>query len=450
MSIPSPTQAHILALQCDKQGIIQCVLQDTLAITNQTTPGRLWVSLLASNSLTNALDFFQTILQDQHTSKWEFDILAGETAKTAQFTGFCTTENVFIFSTIPLYNPKQHGKEKEESAFPENQPIFLKTASEQEAAFYDELTKINNELITTQRELTRKNIEFEKQKLLVQRILDASPDILYLYDLGTQKCAFFNQNIKTILGLMPTEPQPGKINLLNLPVHPEDSPVVTAHLEQLSTSGTTQVSGIDYRVQNKENQWRWINCRDTIFERDPQGIPITILGIARDITDRKIAFEKIEVMSSHDSLTGLYNRAYFENTMGQLENSDQYPISLIIIDINDLKKVNDTLGHITGDELLKRTAVLLREIFRSNDVIVRLGGDEFAIILSKTPASTEAVFSSRIKKYLNDYNQNNKDLPIHFAAGFATAENKNCFNNLFKQADQRMYTNKMAYKKISE
>ena len=249
---------------------------------------------------------------------------------------------------------------------------------------------------------------------------------------------------------MPSEPEPGKTYLLNLPVHPEDLLVVSAHMERFATARDEQLFDIEYRVQNAEKQWRWINSRETVFKRDSYGTPIKILGIAQDITARKIAFERIEIMSSHDSLTGLFNRSYFENEMSLLENSDQYPISLMMIDINELKKVNDSLGHTAGDALLKRTAGLLRDIFRSNDILVRLGGDEFAVIMPKTPASTEPVFNSRITRYLNAYNQDDKNLPISFAAGFATAEDKSCFKSLLKQADQQMYADKLAYKERSK
>jgi two-component system chemotaxis sensor kinase CheA len=103
-------------------------------------------------------------------------------------------------------------------------------------------------------------------------------------------------------------------------------------------------------------------------------------GLIRDVSERRETIDKLEYMSMHDSLTGLYNRSYFEEEMRRLENSRRNPVALILFDVDGLKLVNDTLGHDKGDQLLLQSARIIGECFRKEDVAARVGGDEFAAI----------------------------------------------------------------------
>jgi diguanylate cyclase (GGDEF)-like protein len=95
--------------------------------------------------------------------------------------------------------------------------------------------------------------------------------------------------------------------------------------------------------------------------------------VARDITERKKAEEHIRYVSFHDSVTGLYNRAYFEEEIQRLDTGRSLPVSFIIGDLNNLKLVNDTFGHNEGDLLLKTIAEILRKTCRNEDIIARWG-----------------------------------------------------------------------------
>jgi diguanylate cyclase (GGDEF)-like protein/PAS domain S-box-containing protein len=172
-------------------------------------------------------------------------------------------------------------------------------------------------------------------------------------------------------------------------------------------------------------------------------------GIVRDITDRKKTEKKLRHLSFHDSLTGLYNRAYFQEELERLDNKRQLPLSYIIGDINGLKLVNDALGHHAGDELLITVANLLKEFFRAEDVVARWGGDEFSVILPKTPISTVEQIIERVKKACSK-KYSIKNLPISVSFGiFTRLDETLSVETALKLAETNMYKNKLLEKRSS-
>ena len=99
-----------------------------------------------------------------------------------------------------------------------------------------------------------------------------------------------------------------------------------------------------------------------------------IMGLAKDITERKLAEEKIKYLSFHDELTGLYNRAFLNEELKRIDTSRQLPLSIIMIDVNGLKLVNDVYGHEAGDKMLIDTAEIIKKSCRSEDIVGRWGG----------------------------------------------------------------------------
>ena len=144
--------------------------------------------------------------------------------------------------------------------------------------------------------------------------------------------------------------------------------------------------------------------------------------------------------STHDELTGLYNRLFFDTEFTRLSKSRLFPISVIIAAINDLDNVNKTSGLKAGDRLVINIAVLFTNVFRQEDIISRYNEDEFAILL---PSSDEAIIEiilKRIDKQVDQFNKNHKEMPINISIGTATAQKgdslKNCLKKAKKIADQ--------------
>jgi diguanylate cyclase (GGDEF)-like protein len=166
----------------------------------------------------------------------------------------------------------------------------------------------------------------------------------------------------------------------------------------------------------------------------------------RDITERKYYEERLQHLSLHDQLTGLYNRSYFESELNRLNKSREYPITILFADLDNLKLINDSMGHNTGDKLLKYCTAVLRRSLRGSDILARIGGDEFAAILPRTSKKAGEEIVSRISLQLEHYNQKKrKNQPfLSISLGLATAEDAGeSLLETVKEADDLMYRDKL-------
>lgn len=175
-----------------------------------------------------------------------------------------------------------------------------------------------------------------------------------------------------------------------------------------------------------------------------QGGYVVCTGL--DITNRKRIEEEIRYMSFHDSLTGLYNRLYFEEELNRLDTARQLPLSIIVGDVNGLKLINDAFGHEAGDQLIQAAAEVLKRTCRTDDIIARIGGDEFGILLPGTPEESALEIATRIREKSRDIVH--EPIQVSIAVGVAAKrEPQEDIRAVFKAADDRMYKNKLVESK---
>ncbi len=174
---------------------------------------------------------------------------------------------------------------------------------------------------------------------------------------------------------------------------------------------------------------------------------IASLIISASMAKLSATQKSLSHLSTHDTLTGLYNRLFFEAEFKRLEKSRLFPISIIMADIDGLKNINDTFGHRTGDQVLINVADLFSEVFRQEDIISRFGGDEFVILLPGTGAPIAKKTVKRIKKQVSAYNRKHMDLPINISMGISTANQGESLKGHLKNADKLMYREKQKRKR---
>lgn len=176
--------------------------------------------------------------------------------------------------------------------------------------------------------------------------------------------------------------------------------------------------------------------------RDRNGSVTGVVVVLTDITDRVRAEEQVRYLSFHDKLTGLYNRAYFEEELKRIDTGRQLPVSLIMGDVNGLKLVNDAFGHQRGDELLVQISRILRFCCRKEDVIARWGGDEFVIVLPRTSRGVAEQVCSRIRRVCSETEEDPVQPSI--ALGFDTKEEPGQdIREVLGAAEDRMYRKKL-------
>ena len=198
--------------------------------------------------------------------------------------------------------------------------------------------------------------------------------------------------------------------------------------------------------------WGVANQKGALFNREVFYYPtflfvlstmwVTSLILSSYITRYQKTQNSLSDLSNRDKLTNLYNRLFFDTELERLDKSRQFPISIIMSDMDNLKEVNDTFGHSTGDQLLKDVALLLSLSFRLEDIIARIGGDEFVVLLPTTDAPGVKIIIERMKNRIGAYNIKHSNLPIHISLGVSTAELGDSLHSHLKTADDLMYADK--------
>jgi diguanylate cyclase (GGDEF)-like protein/PAS domain S-box-containing protein len=197
------------------------------------------------------------------------------------------------------------------------------------------------------------------------------------------------------------------------------------------------------QITNRRKDGRTYPEEQTITPlRNKLGKITHFIAVKWDISERKQAEEELRLLSIHDSLTGLYNRNFFMEEMARLERGRDFPVSIVMADLDGLKHVNVREGHAAGDSLLNHAAEVLTLAFRAGDVVARIGGDEFAVLLPGTDAVVAKQLLQRMQQIIQEYQTDHPEIQLSLSLGVGTSADPAPLADTLKIADANMYREK--------
>lgn len=290
------------------------------------------------------------------------------------------------------------------------------------------------------RSMERTNESLERNEERWQLALRGNKDGIWDWNL-VSGAVFLSDRSREIFGFS-TEDVAVSREKLMAGIHPEDLPAVQHKIEE-HLQGLSEDYEVEYRWRFVGGAEKWVLDRGQALWNQ-EGKPVRMAGSHTDITERKLMEDKLIFFSMHDALTGLYNRAYFEEELQRLNDGRYAPVGVIVCDVDGLKLFNDSFGHNVGDRLLKAAADALSKSFRTGDVIARVGGDEFAVILPRVSREIVDKACARLQAAIEQVNANNSDFLLSISVGVAISEGDTVnLHRLLSEADNKMYKEKL-------
>lgn len=281
------------------------------------------------------------------------------------------------------------------------------------------------------------NEELLLQKAYFQQLFENSPEGIVMLD-NKDRIVMFNRAFETMFGYSFEDVKNCYLNELIVPEAFYDEGEKIS--QSVQEGKTVRLEAVRMRKDGTLIQVAILGY--PIYYNDLQ---VGIYGIYTDISQRKNAEEKLRYMSMHDSLTGLYNRSFFEEKIKYFQENPCHKLGIIVCDIDVLKIVNDTMGHDKGDEMLLVTSNIIKSCLSPCDFTARIGGDEFVVILPHKDSLEVENFIEMIRANISEYNRKLNSLPINVSMGYAVSEIKapKNINDLFREADNNMYRDKI-------
>lgn len=301
-----------------------------------------------------------------------------------------------------------------------------------------------NEIKAANTELEKSNIlfrelsqEFERKQVLLKSLINSIPDLIFYKDTDSAYLGC-NEAFEAFVG-KPEREIVGKTDF-DLFFREEAQMFRNMDIEMMKTHIPRKNEEI---VLYPDGSQVYLETLKTPYYDFPHNI-IGLIGISRDITERKKREEEIEYLSYHDVLTGLYNRTFYSEQRKRLDTNEFYPLSVISGDVNGLKLINDAFGHTEGDKVLTEIANILKKYIKSGDITARVGGDEFSILLPNTSAQTVRSIADSIRlECVRRRNQKNM-FYLDIALGYATKEHEGeSFDETMILAEDLMYRHKL-------
>ena len=307
------------------------------------------------------------------------------------------------------------------------------------------------------KELNKAVVEFknlDNEKEICQKTVETAENVLDFYfcnvrlverDMLINKAVSSKANVEL-------DPRPISENSISSKTYREGKSIMVDNVKNSSEAApvsSSYMSGMSIPIGNY-GVFQAISTEPEAYTKEDLELAELMVSHTAAALERVHYQEDLKYKSFHDSLTDLYNRRFFEEEMQRLDTKRQLPLSIIMADINGLKIINDSYGHEKGDEVLVKTAEILIESLRQEDILARQGGDEFAVLLPNTNSEQVNKIIKRIKNEVILENKGIK-IPISIAIGSATKEDPDQnINTILQKADDNMYQNKLSESKSSK
>ena len=230
------------------------------------------------------------------------------------------------------------------------------------------------------RELAERTQELEADRF--RSMIEHGPAVSYIDATDDNASTIYiSRQVEELLGYSPQEWIEDPELWPNL-LHPDDRSRAVAENERHNETG--EPFRMEYRMFHRDGQVVWVHDEATVV-RDERGVPRFSHGVMMDISDRKRGEENVAFLAYHDELTGLPSRSMFDELLElSLSRARRHDgaVAVIAVDIDDFRLVNDSLGHVNGDEILRMVADRLREASRETDLVARRGGDQFLLLIA--------------------------------------------------------------------
>ena len=271
----------------------------------------------------------------------------------------------------------------------------------------------------------------------IQSLVDNAQDLLFRFQaIEPIKLEYINPAIEKIIGFSPSEFYANPTLFIQR-VYPEDRPLLDLYLKNPSALDKP----LAIRMVRKDNTIIWMEHKYVpVYNRRKKIIAVE--GIARDITERKKAEEQIRYISFKDPLTGLYNRAFFEEEIARENFPENHPIGIILGDVNEIHLVNERFSYQEGDRILIDTANILKRFSRNQDILARWDEDEFILFTPQVDNEYLQTTVESIQKELLNIETNPMQVSIAF--GYALKENQDqSIGEVIEKAEGWMYWKKL-------
>ena len=274
-------------------------------------------------------------------------------------------------------------------------------------------------------------------------LAEGVPSVAYVYEPGINgQCLYISPSIERVLGFS-QEHWIRDGGLWDRLLHPEDAERVISNEQECARSGEALVQ--EYRIARADGTVIWIRDEMTVVRGESGKEPPLFFGVFLDVTDRKRMEAELERLALYDSLTGLPNRALFSDRLKHAidRRGRAQATAVYFLDVDRFKRINDSLGHAAGDEVLREVAARVQRMLRPDDTVARFGGDEFTVLCESVGGVLEAVgVADRLQcEIAQPLRAGGADLRLSASIGIALAEPGEHVepSRLVEDADAAMY-----------